>query len=128
VTSRFLPQSEWYRLDEMEVSALLPSRTNDDCKVLVVETEDGTIAGVWALVGVPHLEGLEIAPTHRQGGAVGRRLLQAMSEYLTELGIQTVVTGAATADMEGWLERIGATKMPVTFYALTPEQLCQQRS
>ena len=120
MTTRLLPPEEWSRITG-DLATVLPLRTAEDCKVLVVETDEGQIVGQWALMGLPHLEGLGIAADHQKGGAVGRRLLQGMRGLLKTQGIPTVLTAAADSQVEGLLEKIGATEVPATFYAWSPE-------
>lgn len=118
MTTRILPIAEWPRLEGWEVGDVLVGRTADECKVLVVEDGED-IVGCWALVGLPHVEGIEVSPAHQGSGAVLRRLLSGMRHLLSEQGIQTVLTAAAEPDVAGLLEKFGAQKIPATFYALS---------
>jgi len=130
MTTRLLPQREWDRLSGTPLCAILATHTEDDCKVLVVETDEGQIVGQWALVGLPHLEGIAIDPHHQKGGAVGRRLLQGMRALLKAQGIPTVLTAAADGDthVAGLLAHLGASPVGAQFYSWTPERnaSCQQ--
>jgi hypothetical protein len=111
---RVLHPSEWSRVTG-QLAQLLPLRTADDCKVLVVE-DHGEIVGQWALVGFPHVEGIEIAETHRRQAAVGRNLLEGMRALCKAQGVTAVFTGAADPEVAELLDKIGAERVPIVLY------------
>lgn len=114
MTVRVLPVEEWPRVVG-QLAQLLPLRTAEDCQVLVVEHE-GVIVGQWALLGYPHVEGIEIASGFRRRGTVARRLLMGMRELLERQGVTSVFTGAATPEVAQLLDKLGATPVPFQLY------------
>jgi hypothetical protein len=76
VTARVLPPSEYDRLPpeaglERGLALVDPALQ----RVIVVE-DGGAIIGTWAVLLVPHLEGVWIHPDYRKRPGVVRRLLQ----------------------------------------------------
>lgn len=114
--SRELPEAEWPKLASSylcEVWHILPS----DARVIVVE-ENGAIVGTCVLLTTIHAEGLGVAPDHRRGGAVLRMLLRRVSQTVADLGKETMICGAMTNEMEGYLRRWGGCPPPAKLFAM----------
>jgi hypothetical protein len=116
LTVRTLPASDWSRLDGID--GPLPDLNPDVSRVLVVEDADGQIIGRWLLLIVPMAEGIWIHPDHQKRGVVAAKLLKAMGAALAEFGSDVAVTFAASEDVAGYLNRLGATPLTGTGYVL----------
>lgn len=79
MTTRLLPEREWWKLDATEARDVWRSFSPDHVEVIVVE-DAGRIVGLVTLLSVLHAECVEIAREHRGKAAVGRLLLQALTE------------------------------------------------
>lgn len=115
MTTRELPREEWHRLDGTELAPFVAGLPASVLTVLVVE-QDGAIVGCWGLVVSLHAEGLWIAPEHRRGTAVGRRLLLGMRHAVANAGAQGVLTGAASDEVVSLLEHVKAERLPYVPY------------
>ena len=128
MTTRELPPDEWERLVGTELGEVWTRLSPSWAKVLVVE-QDGEIVGCWALLSVLHAEGVWVSPTHRHRGAVQRRLWAAMRDAVMAQGNWSVMTGAATAEIQALIEAHGGAKVPCDQYMLPMEkQPCQPAS
>ena len=74
-TTRLLPPDEWDKLKGTELETLAPYLNPEHTRIIVVENEVGQIVGCWSLLQFTHAEGLWIAPEHRNGSGVFRRLI-----------------------------------------------------
>lgn len=111
MTSRVLPPAEWPRLAGTEAEGFVAHLT-DAARVVVVE-HDGAIVGCHVLQPVLHAEGLWIHPEYRKKASVARRLWSTVRQTAREtFGVQWVATGAASDDIRGLLEHVGAVKLP----------------
>jgi hypothetical protein len=115
VIVRVLAYDEWPRVSG-HLALLLPLRTDEDCKVLVVESSEGEILGQWALLGYPHVEGIEIAPQCQRHAAVARNLLEGMKALCRAQGVTWVFTGAASPQVAALLDKLGAIPVPTPVY------------
>lgn len=117
MTTRLLPSEEWPRLAGTEAAAIWPHLDPLRAHVLVVE-DAGVIVGTWVLMNVLHAECLWIAPEHRHGVSVARRLWTFMRRTARGLGVPVVATAALTDDVRALLDHVGATKVPGDHYAM----------
>lgn len=108
MTSRILPPAEWVRLHGTELEEVWPHLDQTRSTVIVVEDDDGAIVGCWAAFPYVHVEGLWIAPSHRKGGSVARRLWQAMCGAAERWGCEAVMTGALSDEVRALLAHAGA--------------------
>lgn len=115
MTWRTLPAAEWARLEGTELGPVWRALDPSVARVLVVEDADGAIAGCWSLLPFIHAEGLWIAPEHRGKSAVLRQLWQALIASAAEIGIQSVVTSAASDEIADILLKRGARPMPASY-------------
>lgn len=106
MTTRILPKSEWGRLWETDLPALLQKAPDAD--VYVVE-EAGRVVGCVAALRVTHLEGLWIAPEYRGNAGLGRRLVRLARGIVERAG--WVVSGVASDCMRETMRRLGAVKL-----------------
>lgn len=109
--TRILPPEEWPRLIGTEAEALWPHLDSRSSQIIVVEDVDGVIVGTWALMNMLHAECLWIAPGHRGGGAVARRLLTGLRDQMKQRGTMTVATSAISEDVKALLTKLGALKL-----------------
>lgn len=114
--TRVLPREDYGRLAGTELETVAPVLP-PDAEVLVAE-DAGVIVGCWAVFAVLHVEGIWIAPSHRKQGGVARRLLRGMRGLLERRGAAGAVTGAMTDDVRGFLERLGARRIPGEQFAI----------
>lgn len=107
MTRRLLPRDEWSRLADTPelgpVWQLLPPSTD----VIVVE-DGGRIVATWALLTVKHCEGAWVDPAHPFAGVL---LMRGLREAAKGADAQRVWTGAATPEVRGILERMGAERV-----------------
>ena len=118
MTTRMLPRDEWPRLvgTELESTWKLLLRS-PQAEVLAVEDREGHIVGCWALFPVWHVEGIFIAPAHRQRATVARKLLAGIRLLCGKKNIAQVVTGAITPEVESFILRLGGTPLPGAHFA-----------
>ena len=121
-TSRILPVDEWPKLAETDLGELWTLLKPADTQVLVVEHE-GAIVGMWLGVRIVHAEGVWIAPAHRGGFGVVRRLLAGMRRIARSWGASVVWTGAAEGDttVMDLITRLGGSRVPMAAYRLPME-------
>ena len=117
LTTRELPHAEWHRLAGTELESVWPTVNPESSAVIVVE-DDGQIVGAWMVLTVVHAEGVWIAPSYRNGGAVARRMLRGLRDVLARAGVAGVVTGAKDDMVAGYLGRLGAVPVPGPQYYL----------
>lgn len=122
--TRILPESEWPKLIGTEAEAVWPHLDPGKSQVIVVEDGD-QIVGTWTLMYVLHAECLWIAPSHRKGASVGRRLLSALHAMAKKMDVGTVATAAQTDDVRAMLDHIGAQKLVGDHYVM--RMPCQQQ-
>jgi len=116
--TRILPPEEWPRLFGTEAEAVWPHLDSRTSQVLVVEDADGAIVGTWTLMHVLHAECLWIAPEHRGGAAVARRLLAGLREHATQRGATSVATSAISDDVKALLVKLKAEKLDGDHYLM----------
>ena len=128
MTSRILPVSEWGRLP-VDLDVITRGMRPETCRVLVVEDE-GAIVGRWLLFPVLHAECVWIAPSHRRGGSVARRLLRLMRQTARSLGFDRVWTGSDSEAVTQLLTHPSLHAVPVpalSFVMPVGEGACQQQ-
>lgn len=117
MTVRDLPIEEWYRLAHTDlgqsVAYVLPEKTT----IMVVEEGD-EIIGCWAVLTIPHAEGLWIHPRYRGKASVARRLWTHLRQTVAAMGFTRVQTGACDSVIAALLERHGAMKLEMDSYIL----------
>lgn len=87
VTVRPLAAEEFGRLADLPIGARgLPDPATT--AIVVAETSDGQIVGVWGAFPVVHLDGLWVHPDYRKHTSVAARLLRGMKTLLAQLGLR----------------------------------------
>jgi N-acetylglutamate synthase-like GNAT family acetyltransferase len=115
--ARVLPPTEYGRLAETESAAILEVLPPGG-QVVVVEDADGAIAACWCLFPLIHVEGVWIAPAHRQKGVVARRLLDAMRQTARRMGAVAVNTASQSAEVTTMLRKLGAVQLEGEHFSL----------
>jgi hypothetical protein len=115
-TPRVLPPEEWERLRG------LPFATNGlpdpaSSVIIVVETPDGEIVGLWALMLQPFLDGLWTHPDHQHKLAAGQ-LLRTMKAVLQEYGVSTAFTIISDPAVMALAHKAGFTRAPGDLWLL----------
>ena len=105
MTSRILPPAEYPRLAGTLLEPIWPGLC-PQARVLVVE-DGAELVGCVALVPIWHLDGVWIAPAHRQRASVGRRLLVAARAAVAAVGASEVWMMAMTPESRRLCERMG---------------------
>lgn len=114
--ARVLGASEWGRIEDRGLLALLPHMSREDVRVVVVE-DGGEVVGSVGLLRMLHFEGLWISPKHRTAG-VARALLRGAADALDG---EWAIAAAADERMRSLLPRLGGVKMPLDSYVLRLE-------
>lgn len=114
MTSRILPPSEYDRLAD---TYLAPLRGCFPAQTSVIVVEDGAqIVGTWALMLVPHVEGVWVHPAHAGKAAVVRHLVTAMRREARAWGVSRLVTAAVDDRVRDLLAHLGAEQLPGDHY------------
>jgi hypothetical protein len=114
MTSRILPVAEYDRLAD---TYLAPLRDHFPAQTSVIVVEDGDrIVATWALMLVPHVEGVWTHPDYRHNPAVIRHLLTGMRREARAWGVSRVMTGAMDDTVRGLLAHLGAEPLPGDHY------------
>lgn len=88
--ARILPPEEWEKLRAFPFAANgLPSPESGF--IVVSETADGQIVGIWSCLLQPFLDGLWVDPEHL-GSIVARTLLRSMKDQLLTHGVPVAFT------------------------------------
>lgn len=111
MTSRVLPPEEWAKLDAVGAETVWPMLDPLRAQILVIEDE-GRIVGTLTLMSVLHAECLWIAPSHRKGFGVAKRLLDGMWTSARAHGVRALWSGSLSETMTNILHRIGASEVP----------------
>jgi len=114
---RELPVTEWSRLAQTDLGQSVPYLLPEKATILVVEEGD-EIIGCWAVLTIPHAEGVWIHPRYRGKTSVARRLWTAMQQTVERMGFTRVQTGACDPVIARLLERHGAVKLAMDSYIL----------
>jgi hypothetical protein len=111
VTIRQLPPEEWDRLRDLPFArGGLPDPSL--AAILVAETESGEIVGLWAAMTTVMLDGLWIAPAHRNTPTrIAGKLLHGMKTLLGQLGVVRAVTLVQTTDVLVLALKAGFTRV-----------------
>lgn len=115
--ARILSPEEWQKVEDLDISQLLPMVRPEDIQVIVVEAE-GRIVASMSLLRMTHLEGTWVHPDHRNAGVV-RALLRKASEASAKWTDTFVVTAAATEEVRAILGRMHAKKLEMDSYVLS---------
>lgn len=115
---RSLPLDEWDKLAHTELGQSLAYVLPEKTEILVVEDGD-EIVGCWAILTIPHVEGVWIHPKYRGKTSVARKLWTAMRQTVERMGFTRVQTGACDPVIAALLERHGATKLQMDSYMLS---------
>ena len=119
--TRVLPVEEWDRLRD------LPFATNGlpdpaFSQVIVTETTEGQIVGLWAMLTAVHLDGLWTDSAHR-GTVVAGQLLATMKDQLAALGITVSFTVISDPQVMVLAHKAGFTRYPGDLWILqTPAE------
>jgi hypothetical protein len=107
---RLLPVEEWHRLEGLPFAQNgLPDPNL--ARILVAETPEGEIVGIWAAMAAVHLDGLWVAPSYRRASWVAVKLLKAMKVLLIELGIVQSFTIIESAEVLALATKAGFTRI-----------------
>ena len=112
MTHRILPAAEYDRLPadfHAMVSAAAPGRA----QVVVVEDAAGDIVAHWAMLLIPHVEGVWIRADYRKQPGVVRRLMAGMRAAARAWGVTRVTTAAIDDEVRGLLRHLGADEIVV---------------
>jgi hypothetical protein len=122
-TPRVLPPDEWERLRD------LPFATNGlpdpaTSVIIVTETAQGEIVGLWALLLQPMLDGLWVHPDHRQtatrhGSVIAGHLLRTMKAFLQEFAIPAAFTVISDPAVMTLAVKAGFERAPGDLWILT---------
>lgn len=112
MTHRILPTGEYERLPD-DFRAVVLAAPVGDVQVIVVERYDGEIVAHWAMVRIPHVEGVWIAPDYRKQPAVVRHLMVGMQSAARVWGVSRVTTAAVDDDVRRLLRHFGAEEILV---------------
>ncbi len=96
---------------------IFPYVRADNIDVLAVEDE-GEIVATMTVLRATHFEGLWVSPTHRGNGGLMRSLLRQGTAIARAHGEQWVFGGAEHDQMRGFMDRLGAVKVPMDLYAM----------
>lgn len=90
--------------------------TPDPNRSIAVVAENGHhIIGRIFLIAPAHCEGIFVEPAWR-GGPVMKRLVDAIEIEARAEGISRVYAYAVNEEMEGYISRLGYTKVPMTVW------------
>ena len=107
---RELPADEYDRLAPLPIAAHgIPDPRL--CAVLVIETPDGEIVGVWAAQTAVHLDGLWVAPEYRRASLLAIKLLKGMKDLLTRQGIMQSFTIVESVEVLALATKAGFTRI-----------------
>jgi hypothetical protein len=122
-TVRELPPEEWHKLLEMpgpyHDAGQVPTAAHN--RILVIEEDDGTIAGYWGIFTVVHVEPVYIRPEYRHKVSVTRRLWEGVQQLLIRLRVPGALAIISDADAPVNLPmatKIGFQKVPGSLYYL----------
>ncbi len=126
MTTRVLEPHEWPRLDAVGAETVWPMLNPQRAQILVIE-DDGQIVGTLTLMHVLHAECLWIAPAHRLGYGVIKRLLDGMWAGAKAQGFSALWSGSLSDQMTNILHRVGASEVPGrSFVFPVKESLCRR--
>jgi len=111
-TVRQLPPEEYDRLADLPFAARYGVPDPRYAAILVAETPDGTIVGVWAALTTVHLDGLWVAPDYRRATAVAAKLLRGMKAMLRELGVLHSFTLVQDPEVLNMAIKAGFQRLP----------------
>jgi hypothetical protein len=123
ITYRFLPPEEWDRLRAMPFGSRgLPPP--EHCIILVAETAEGEIVGLWSCMTAFHMEGLWVADAYRKHTFVAATLLSTMRANLVEQGILNCFTIVESDYVLELAKKAGFEVMPgvLCHWDLTPKE------
>ena len=116
MTTRLLRADEWPLVAASGLPALLAWCPPDSASVVAVE-QGGQIVGCCAVLHLPHLEGVWIAPAHRGKAAVMRRLVAATFTEARR-GCGWAFAGAASDAMHRVLRHLRGRALPLSLYVI----------
>lgn len=117
ITSRVLPQDEWFRLDVTQFAQIAPTLRPDDVQVIVVEDE-GKIVSSMVAMRIVHLESLWIDPEYRGHPTLAKKLLRQALESVSKWAASWVWGCSDTDHMDDIIKRVGGQKLPVDSYKI----------
>lgn len=122
LTYRLLPPEEWDRLLAMPFGSNgLPPP--EHCLVLVAETPEGEIVGLWSAMTAIHMEGLWVHEDYRRRTLTAATLLKEMRAILTEQGILHCFTIVQSDEVLTLAKKAGFEVLPgnLCHWDLTPK-------
>lgn len=118
--ARVLPADEWHKLRDFPIATRgLPDP--DTAALIVSETVDGTIKGVWGCFLQPMLDGLWVAPDARHTLVAGQ-LLREMKALLATYGIATAFTVIQDPAVMAIAHKAGFVPVPGDLWMLPVEK------
>src|SRR5262245_33614390 len=85
---RLLPPSEWEKLRTFDYAQRHGLPDPRFAQIVVAETVEGEIVGIWSLVTAVCFEGLWVHPAYRRRSLVAGKLLRFMRALLAQFGIR----------------------------------------
>ena len=121
--ARILSPEEWPRMEDRDISALLPFIEPENIHLVVVEDESGQIVASVGVLQTTHFEGLWIAPEHRGNAGVFRSLIRKAYSIPRGRNEHWAFGGAKSDDerMKSLCRKLGGTQMPIEFFAISVE-------
>lgn len=121
-----LPRSRWPEVEKLSpftfrLVSMLHTVRPEDAKLVVAE-KDGKIIGCLSSLKLVHLEGTWVAEGER-GGLVAYRMLCELQREADRATDPWTLASAPDGDagMVDYLNRLGAIRLPVSFYFLPPQ-------
>lgn len=118
LTSRILPPAEWPRLAGTELETVWPTFDQSLAQVVVVEDRRGAIVACWSLLPMLHVEGLWVAPSHRQKAGALLKVWGAMTAAAQQRGCAAVMTSSTSPLVSSMLARRCAVPLPGEMFVL----------
>lgn len=118
MTRRFLPKSEWSKLDLTTAKDVWRDFDERFVDVAVVE-EDGHIIGHVVVMSIIHAECLASHEDHHKKSAVVRALWEMASEKVTERGGKAMWASAIDPEMKRMLSR-HSKEVPMSDHFILP--------
>ena len=118
-TVRVLPPEEWsVRWPELGYGTAHQYDPTQAILIVVEDSTTGAIVASWFAVNTVHLEGLQIAETHRHNPSVARLLQVGMMHELHERGVGAVLTVGETPEIVALAQHGGFVIVPGTLLQL----------
>ncbi len=111
ITIERLPPEQFDSLEAIEEGF----RPDPSSSIAVVAKYDGEIIGRLMLLPVAHVEGAWVHERFRNG-TILERMTKEIEKQAREAGISTVFVYSQTAEMDGYIERLGYDRSPLRVF------------